>query len=239
MTRTNGRSQDEMRPARITRNYTKNALGSVLMEAGDTIVLCTASSDDRVPFHLRGKNQGWITGEYSMLPGSTQIRSSREAARGRQGGRTLEIQRLIGRSLRSCVALDQLGERTITIDCDVLQADGGTRCASITGGYVALVDAINKLIEQGEIANNPVLHQVAAVSVGIVDDVICLDIDYSEDQFAQTDMNFVMTDNGEIIEVQGTAEGKVFTLEQLNEMAKFAQSGVLQLTALQKQVLSA
>ena len=227
-----------MRPARITRNYTKNALGSVLMEAGETIVLCTASCEDRIPFHLRGKNQGWITGEYSMLPGSTQIRSSREAARGRQGGRTLEIQRLIGRSLRSCVALDQLGERTITVDCDVLQADGGTRCASITGGYVALVDAINQLIHRGDITNNPVLHQVAAVSVGIVDDAICLDIDYSEDQFAQTDMNFVMTDHGEIIEVQGTAEGKVFTLDQLNEMANVAQSGIVQLTKLQKQALS-
>ena len=174
-----------------------------------------------------------------MLPGSTQTRSPREAARGRQGGRTLEIQRLIGRSLRSCVALEKLGERTITVDCDVLQADGGTRCASITGGYVALVDAINQLTSFGKIADEPVLRQIAAVSVGMVNDEIVLDLDYSEDQFAQTDMNFVMTDTGEVVEVQGTAEGKVFTVDELNEMAKLAQTGVADLIELQKQALSA
>ncbi len=238
MERSNGRNKDELRPARITRNYTKNALGSVLMETGDTIVLCTASAEDRIPFHLRGTKQGWVTGEYSMLPGSTQVRSSREAARGRQGGRTLEIQRLIGRSLRSCIALDKLGERTITIDCDVLQADGGTRCASITGGYVALVDAVSKLMERNQISSNPILSQVAAVSVGMVNDEICLDIDYSEDQFAQTDMNFVMTDSGDVVEVQGTAEAKVFTLAELNEMATLAQTGILRLIELQKQALA-
>lgn len=239
MERLNGRKNDELRPARITRSFTKNALGSVLVETGNTIVLCTASCEDRVPFHLRGQKQGWITGEYSMLPGSTQTRSPREAARGRQGGRTLEIQRLIGRSLRSCVALEKLGERTITVDCDVLQADGGTRCASITGGYVALVDAINQLTTSGKIADEPVLRQIAAVSVGMVNDEIVLDLDYSEDQFAQTDMNFVMTDTGEVVEVQGTAEAKVFTVDELNEMAKLAQTGVADLIELQKRALSA
>lgn len=238
MERLNARRKDELRPARITRNFTKNALGSALIETGNTIVLCTASCDERVPFHLRGKHQGWITGEYSMLPGSTQTRSPREAARGRQGGRTLEIQRLIGRSLRSCVALGDLGERTITLDCDVLQADGGTRCASITGGYVALVDAINRLRESGKISADPVLRQVAAVSVGMVNDEIVLDIDYSEDQYAQTDMNFVMTDTGEIVEVQGTAEAKVFTVDELTEMAQLAQTGILSLIELQRQALS-
>ncbi len=239
MERLNGRKNDELRPARITRSFTKNALGSVLVETGNTIVLCTASCEDRVPFHLRGQKQGWITGEYSMLPGSTQTRSPREAARGRQGGRTLEIQRLIGRSLRSCVALEKLGERTITVDCDVLQADGGTRCASITGGYVALVDAINQLTSFGKISDEPVLRQIAAVSVGMVNDEIVLDLDYSEDQFAQTDMNFVMTDTGEVVEVQGTAEAKVFTVDELNEMAKLAQTGVADLIELQKRALSA
>ena len=239
MERLNGRKNDELRPARITRSFTKNALGSVLVETGNTIVLCTASCEDRVPFHLRGQKQGWITGEYSMLPGSTQTRSPREAARGRQGGRTLEIQRLIGRSLRSCVALEKLGERTITVDCDVLQADGGTRCASITGGYVALVDAINQLTTSGKISDEPVLRQIAAVSVGMVNDEIVLDLDYSEDQFAQTDMNFVMTDTGEVVEVQGTAEAKVFTVDELNEMAKLAQTGVADLIELQKRALSA
>lgn len=238
MERLHGRKNDELRAVRITRNFTKNALGSALMEAGDTIVLCTASVEKRVPFHLRGKNQGWVTGEYSMLPGSTVARSSREAARGRQGGRTMEIQRLIGRSLRSCVALDQLGEHTITIDCDVLQADGGTRCASITGGYVALVDAINRLLAEDKITGDPILSQVAAVSVGMVNGEIRLDIDYSEDQFAQTDMNFVMNANGDIVEVQGTAEGKVFTLDELNEMTQLAQSGILQLIDFQVQALS-
>ncbi len=238
MTRSDGRQKNELRAARITRNYTRNALGSVLMEAGNTIVLCTASAENRVPFHIRGTGKGWVTGEYSMLPGATKVRTSREAARGRQGGRTLEIQRLIGRSLRSCIALDRIGERTITIDCDVLQADGGTRCASITGGYVALVDAVGKLINQKEIPCNPMFGHVTAVSVGIVNGEICLDLDYGEDQWAETDMNFVMTENGEIIEVQGTAEAQVFTIEELNEMAKIAQYGTQQLVDLQKQALT-
>ena len=238
MSRANKRKYNQLRRIKITRGFTQNAMGSALIENGNTVVLCTASCDERVPFHLRGKHQGWVTGEYSMLPGSTKVRSPREAARGRQGGRTMEIQRLIGRSLRSSVDMEALGERTIVVDCDVLQADGGTRCASITGGYVALVDAINKLKANKKITAEPVLRQVAAVSVGIVNDEIYLDIDYSEDQFAQTDMNFVMTETGRIIEVQGTAEAKDFSLDQLIEMTKLAQAGIAELTELQTQALS-
>ncbi len=237
MHRHNQRQKNELRPVRITRSFTKNAAGSVLMEAGGTSVLCTASIDERVPFHLRGKNRGWVTGEYSLLPGSTFTRSPREAARGRQGGRTLEIQRLIGRSLRSCINLEQLGEISIIIDCDVLQADGGTRCASITGGYLALVDAVNKLIEAKTISANPIHSQIASVSVGIIDGEICLDIDYSEDVRAETDMNFVMTGNGEIVEVQGTAEKRFFSANELTEMTRLASDGVRQLADLQRQAL--
>ncbi len=238
MPRAEGRKNDQLRPVKITRGFTKNALGSALIENGNTVVLCTASCEERVPFHLRGKHCGWVTGEYSMLPGSTKVRSPREAARGRQGGRTMEIQRLIGRSLRSSVNLEALGERTFTVDCDVLQADGGTRCASITGGFVALIDAINKLKASNKITGEPVIQQIAAVSVGIVSDEIMLDIDYSEDQYAQTDMNFVMTEHGKIIEVQGTAEAKVFSLDELVEMTKLAQAGIAELTDLQTQALS-
>ena len=237
MHRHNQRQKNELRPVRITRNFTKNAAGSVLMEAGGTSVLCTASIEERVPFHLRGKNRGWVTGEYSLLPGSTVTRSPREAVRGRQGGRTLEIQRLIGRSLRSCINLEQLGEISIVIDCDVLQADGGTRCASITGGYLALVDAVNKLVEAKTILTNPIHSQIASVSVGIIDGEICLDIDYSEDVRAETDMNFVMTGNGEIVEVQGTAEKRFFSANELTEMTQLASDGVRQLADLQRQAL--
>ena len=237
MKRTDDRSHDELRPVRITRNFTKNAAGSVLMETGDTRVLCTASIDDRVPFHLRGKNQGWVTGEYSMLPGSTVERSPREAARGRQGGRTQEIQRLIGRSLRSCIDLVKLGERTIVVDCDVLQADGGTRCASITGGFVALADAIRVLLKNREIFDDPIRNHVAAVSVGIVNDYPILDLNYTEDSIAQTDMNFVMNANGHFIEIQGTAERDDFSHEQLISMSELARAGTASLIEAQKQAI--
>ncbi len=237
MKRIDSRQNDQLRPVRITRGFTKHAAGSVLMETGDTRVLCTASIEDRVPFHLRGKNQGWVTGEYSMLPGSTVERSSREAARGRQGGRTQEIQRLIGRSLRSCIDLEKLGERTIVVDCDVLQADGGTRCASITGGFVALVDAISVLLRKREIFANPIRNHVAAVSVGIINDELCLDINYAEDSIAQTDMNFVMNDSAGFIEIQGTAEKDDFSRDQLVAMSELARAGTASLIDAQKQAL--
>ncbi len=238
MKRHDGRNLNQLRETTITRGFTRNAAGSVLIKVGNTHVLCTASIDDRVPFHLRGKHQGWITGEYSMLPGSTKVRSSREAARGRQGGRTLEIQRLIGRSLRSCADLSKLGERTIVVDCDVLQADGGTRCASITGGFVALVDAVGHLLKSGAIASNPILDNVAAVSAGIVDETVILDLDFPEDSTAQTDMNFVMNSTGEFIEVQGTAEQQAFSLDQLNEMASLAADGTAELIEIQEHALA-
>ncbi len=236
--RHNSRQADELRALTITRNFTKNAAGSVLICTGNTHVLCTASIEERVPFHLRGKNQGWITAEYSMLPGSTVVRSAREAARGRQGGRTQEIQRLIGRSLRASVDLAKLGERTIIVDCDVLQADGGTRCASISGGFVALADAIAVLKKQKKINHDPVAHHVAAVSVGIVNDHVVLDVDYNEDSTAQVDMNFVMNESGQFIEVQGTAENGEFTRDQLNEMAAMAALGTEQLINAQKTALA-
>lgn len=237
----NGRTQrehDELRATSIERGYTGNPAGSVLIRTGNTHVLCTASIDDRVPYHLRGKKQGWITGEYSLLPGSTVARSPREAARGRQGGRTLEIQRLLGRSLRAAADLEMIGERTIIVDCDVLQADGGTRCASITGGYVALVDAVNHLLESEQIKENPIHAYVAAVSVGIIEGEARLDLDYSEDHRAQTDMNFVMNENGDFIEVQGTAEQQPYSQAQLMEMAELARKGTMELVALQKDALS-
>ena len=237
MERIDQRQHDQLRPVKITRNFTKNAAGSVLMETGNTRVLCTASIDYRVPFHLRGKDSGWITGEYSMLPGSTVERSSREAARGRQGGRTLEIQRLIGRSLRSCIDLKKLGERSIIVDCDVLQADGGTRCASVTGGFIALADAVRVLLATREIQTNPIQTYVAAVSVGIINDEACLDINYAEDSGAQTDMNFVMNEHGGFIEVQGTAERDDFSIEQLLTMAELAKKGTAELIRLQKEAL--
>jgi ribonuclease PH len=229
---------DELRPTVIERNYTRHAEGSVLIRCGQTHVLCTASVEERVPPFLRGKNQGWVTAEYGMLPRSTGSRMSREAARGKQGGRTLEIQRLIGRSLRAVVDREALGERTITLDCDVIQADGGTRTASITGAYVALVDACSWLMSKGLIKKNPVHGQVAAVSVGIYTDTPVLDLDYPEDSAAETDMNVVMNDGGAFIELQGTAEGHAFRRDELDEMLRLADIGIRQLMMCQEEALS-
>lgn len=236
--RPSGRRDDELRPTRIERNYTRHAEGSVLIECGHTQVLCTASVEDRVPFFLRGKNEGWVTAEYGMLPRSTGSRMAREAARGKQGGRTLEIQRLIGRSLRAVVDRAALGERTITLDCDVLQADGGTRTAAITGAYVALVDACNWLLEKGKIDASPVHGQVAAVSVGIFGSTPVLDLDYDEDSSAETDMNVVMNDGGGYIEVQGTAEGHAFRRDELERLLDLAEGGIRELLAVQSEALA-
>jgi len=238
MTRPSGRAPNELRSIQIHRNYTKHAEGSVLVKFGDTHVLCTASSEDRVPPFLRNRGQGWVTAEYGMLPRSTGSRMVREAARGRQGGRTMEIQRLIGRSLRAVTDLGKLGERTITIDCDVIQADGGTRTASITGGYVALADGVAWLMKEGLIKENPITGQVASVSTGVYRDTPVLDLDYEEDSQAETDMNFVMNEQGDFIEVQGTAEGKPFTREQMLQMVDLASEGVARLVRIQSEVLS-
>ena len=235
--RPSGRRPDQLRDIRITRNYTKHAEGSVLIEFGETRVVCTASVDEKVPFFLKGRGQGWITAEYGMLPRSTGNRMNREASSGKQGGRTMEIQRLIGRSLRSAVDMKQLGERTITIDCDVIQADGGTRTASITGGCVALVDAINHVRKRGLITANPLRYLVASVSTGIFGGEAVLDLDYAEDSNAETDMNFVMNDRGGFIEIQGTAEGKTFTLDEMLAMTRLAQLGINNLIEHQKQAL--
>jgi ribonuclease PH len=228
-----------MREIRITRNYTKHAEGSVLVEFGDTKVICTASVEERVPGFLRGQGQGWVTAEYGMLPRSTGSRMGREAARGKQGGRTMEIQRLIGRSLRAVIDLKVLGERSIAIDCDVIQADGGTRTASITGGYVALADAINHLLENKILKKNPLIGQVASVSVGIYKDLPVLDLDYDEDSNAETDMNVVMNDAGHFIELQGTAEGHAFSQEEMNTMLDYARKGIVELIQHQKEALHA
>jgi ribonuclease PH len=235
--RPSGRKPDELRQISITRNFTRHAEGSVMIRCGDTHVLCTASVEDRVPPFLRGKGQGWVTAEYGMLPRSTGSRMGREAARGKQGGRTLEIQRLIGRSLRAVVDREALGERTITLDCDVLQADGGTRTAAITGAYVALVDACRWLKKKGGIKKDPIHGQVAAVSVGIYGDVPVLDLDYPEDSTAETDMNVVMNDGGAFIELQGTAEGHAFRRGELDRMLDLAESGIRQLMACQLDAL--
>jgi len=235
--RPSDRKPDELRQIIITRNFTRHAEGSVLICCGDTHVLCTASVEDRVPPFLRGKRQGWVTAEYGMLPRSTGSRMGREAARGKQGGRTLEIQRLIGRSLRAVVDREALGERTITLDCDVLQADGGTRTASITGAYVALVDACRWLLKKGDIKKDPIHGQVAAVSVGICGDVPVLDLDYAEDSTAETDMNVVMNDGGAFIELQGTAEGHAFRRVELDQMLDLAELGIRQLMACQLDAL--
>lgn len=224
--RPSGRAPDQLREIRFTRNYTKHAEGSVLVEFGDTKVLCTATIEDYVPRWLKGKGKGWVTAEYGMLPRSTGSRMGREAARGKQGGRTMEIQRLIARSLRAVVNLEALGERMVTVDCDVLQADGGTRTASITGGYVALADAIQWLIDKGELKKNPMIGSVASVSVGIFDGVPVLDLDYDEDSNAETDMNVVMNDAGAFVEVQGTAEGHAFRRDELDAMLGLAQTGI-------------
>ena len=232
------RAADQMRAIALTRNYTMHAEGSVLVEFGNTKVLCNASIEERVPGFLRGKNQGWVTAEYGMLPRSTTERMGREAARGKQGGRTMEIQRLIGRSLRAVVDMAKLGERTITIDCDVLQADGGTRTASITGGFVALADAVQKLMDTKIIKQTPLTGSVASVSVGIYQGTPVLDLDYAEDSNAETDMNVVMTADGRFIEVQGTAEGAPFTHTQMLEMTALAEHGIRTLIEQQKQALA-
>jgi ribonuclease PH len=232
------RNPDQMRPIRFKRNFTKHAEGSVLVEFGDTKVLCTASVEERVPRFLQGKGQGWITAEYGMLPRSTGERMGREASRGRQGGRTLEIQRLIGRSLRAAVDLEALGERTITLDCDVIQADGGTRTASISGAFVALSDAVEGLLKDGLIKKDPIHGQLASVSVGIYQGIPVLDLDYAEDSNAETDMNVVMNDAGAFIEVQGTAEGHAFRMDELQSMLDLASSGIGQIMAEQRAALS-
>jgi ribonuclease PH len=235
--RPDGRRADELRKITIVRNYIKPAEGSVLIEMGDTKVICTASIESRVPPFLRDQKQGWVTGEYSMLPRSTHTRSAREAARGKQGGRTHEIQRLIGRAMRSVVDLEALGERTIWLDCDVIQADGGTRTASITGAYVALKDAVSFALETGLIEKQPVKDIVAAVSVGIVDGEARLDLAYEEDSSAEVDMNIIMTGAGEFIEVQGTAETNPFGRQPLNQMLDLAESGIKELMEVQKEAL--
>jgi ribonuclease PH len=235
--RPSSRQPDAMRHVRITRNYTKHAEGSVLVEFGDTRVLCNATVEDRVPPFLRGKGEGWVTAEYGMLPRSTTSRMGREAARGKQGGRTMEIQRLIGRSLRAVVDMKKLGERTITIDCDVIQADGGTRTASITGGFVALADALQSLRDHGKLDITPLTGRVASVSVGIYQGTPVLDLDYPEDCNAETDMNVVMNDKGDFIEVQGTAEGHAFSQDELNAMLALAKKGIEELLMSQKAAL--
>ncbi len=224
--RPSGREPDELRPVVFTPHFTKHAEGSVLAEFGDTRVLCTASVEGRVPPWMRGAGRGWVTGEYGMLPRATHSRSAREAARGKQGGRTLEIQRLIGRSLRAATDLEALGERTVTLDCDVLQADGGTRTAAISGAYVALLIAMQRLCKERKLKTNPVHGQIAAVSVGVYNGIAVLDLDYAEDSQAETDMNVVMNEAGRFIEVQGTAEGHAFTREEFDAMLEVASGGI-------------
>jgi ribonuclease PH len=238
MTRPSGREPEQLRAVQITRSFTRHAEGSVLIEFGDTRVLCTATVEEGVPPFLRGKGQGWVTAEYGMLPRSTHTRSAREAAKGKQSGRTQEIQRLIGRSLRAVVDLTALGERQIIVDCDVLQADGGTRTASITGACVAVHDALEKLIEDGRLDASPLRDWVAAVSVGIVDGVPVLDLDYPEDSACDTDMNVVMTGRGGFVELQGTAEGVPFSGQELSALLALAERGIERLVALQKAAVS-
>ena len=235
--RPSGRAPNEMRRIELTTEYTRHAEGSVLVAFGDTRVLVTASVENRVPGFLKGRGEGWVTAEYGMLPRATHTRSLREAARGKQGGRTLEIQRLVGRSLRAVVDRTALGERTITIDCDVLQADGGTRTASITGGYVAMALAVRKLLRERQLQSNPIHGQVAAVSVGIVGGEVLLDLDYAEDGEAETDMNVVMNEVGAFIEVQGTAEGHAFRRAELDKMLDFAAAGIDVCLAEQREAL--
>ncbi len=235
--RPSGRAPDQLRDVKITRNYTCHAEGSVLVEFGNTKVICTASVDDGVPRFLKGSGQGWVTAEYGMLPRSTGSRMGREASRGKQGGRTLEIQRLIGRSLRAAVDMKLLGENTIYVDCDVIQADGGTRTASITGACVALVDALSWLLEKGKIKQDPLQRLIASVSVGVYKGTPVLDLDYPEDSNAETDMNVVMTQHGGVVEVQGTAEQEAFSREEMNAMMDLAEKGIRELVALQQQAL--
>jgi len=238
-TRPSGRAPDELRAVRFIRQFTKHAEGSVLVEFGNTRVLCTASVEEVVPGFLRGKNQGWVTAEYGMLPRATHTRSPREAAKGKQSGRTQEIQRLIGRSLRAITDLGALGERTVTLDCDVLQADGGTRTAAITGAYVALADACDKLLARRLISASPLHGQVAAISVGICKGIPVIDLDYAEDSGAETDMNVVMNNGGGFIEVQGTAEGHAFRRHELDALLNLAAGGIAQLFQLQTEVRTA
>ncbi len=238
MTRPSGRAANQLRPVTFQRSYTRHAEGSVLVCFGETKVLCTASVEEKVPGFLRGKNEGWVTAEYGMLPRATGTRSPREAARGGQGGRTMEIQRLIGRSLRACVDRTALGERTITLDCDVLQADGGTRTAAITGAYVALVDAVRCLQQRKLLTKNPIHGAVAAISVGLWRSTPVLDLDYAEDSSAETDMNVVMNDAGGFIELQGTAEGHAFRRNELDQLLALAQSGIAELMAKQNEALA-
>lgn len=235
--RPSARAPTELRPIRITRQFTKHAEGSVLVEFGDTRVLCTASVEERVPPFLKGKGRGWVTAEYGMLPRATHTRMQREASRGRQDGRTMEIQRLIGRALRAVMDLEALGERTITLDCDVIQADGGTRTAAITGSFVALADTMRYLVGKKSVKKSPLHGQVASVSVGIYRGVPVLDLDYAEDSEAETDMNVVMNDAGAFIEIQGTAEGHAFRMEELQAMLALARSGIEELLRKQREAL--
>jgi ribonuclease PH len=236
--RRDGREPDDLRPLAFTRDFTQFAAGSVLVEFGMTRVLCTASLEARIPPWLRGQGRGWVTAEYSMLPGATSERNDREAAKGKQSGRTQEIQRLIGRSLRAVTDLSAMGEVQITVDCDVLQADGGTRTASICGGYVALHDACSRAVAAGKMASHPLTDQCAAISVGIVDALPCLDLDYSEDAGAEVDMNVVMTGEGRFVEVQGTAEGVAFSRGELDQLLELAESGISRIFALQRELLA-
>ena len=233
--RSGNRAADQLRPVRITRGYTVHAEGSVLIEFGATKVLCTASVEEKVPPHKRGSGEGWVTAEYGMLPRATHTRSDREATRGKQSGRTQEIQRLIGRSLRAVFDLKLLGERTIQLDCDVIQADGGTRTASITGAFVAAQDAVNKLMAQGKLATSPIIASVAAISVGIVQGTPLLDLEYAEDSACDTDMNVVMTGAGHFVEVQGTAEGAAFSRAEMNALLALAEKGIGELMVMQRQ----
>jgi ribonuclease PH len=236
--RPSGRSPDALRTVRFTRHYTCHAEGSVLVEFGNTKVLCTASVEERIPAFLKGKGKGWITAEYGMLPRATGTRTQREAAKGKQSGRTMEIQRLIGRALRAVVDLEALNENQITIDCDVLQADGGTRTASISGAYVALCDAIATLMKNGKIQRNPIHGQIASVSVGIANGVPVLDLDYAEDSNAETDMNVVMNEAGQFIELQGTAEGHAFRRDELDALLALAEKGINEIMQLQREALA-
>ena len=235
--RPSGRAADELRPVSITRNYTKHAEGSVLICCGDTKVICTATVEAKVPGFLRGKGQGWITAEYGMLPRSTGSRMRREASSGKQGGRTMEIQRLIGRALRAAIDLDKLGEHTISLDCDVIQADGGTRTASITGAFVALTDAVNHMLEKKMINASPIVNQIAAISVGVYKGTPVMDLDYIEDSDCDTDMNIIMNDKGGFIEVQGTAEGEAFSHDDLIAMSGLAKQAIEQLLEHQNKAL--
>jgi ribonuclease PH len=232
--RSDNRAANQMRPVKITRNYTMHAEGSVLIEFGNTKVLCTASVEEKVPPHKKGSGEGWVTAEYGMLPRATHTRSSREAAKGKQTGRTQEIQRLIGRSLRAVFDLKKLGERTISLDCDVIQADGGTRTASITGAFVAAQDAVNKLIKDGKLTESPIIQPVAAISVGIVQGTPLLDLEYTEDSACDTDMNVVMTGAGHYVEVQGTAEGAAFSRKEMDQLLALAEKGIAELIVLQR-----